>query len=132
MLNEGRTSRGIPWGHWCHVSRSSDKNLSVASAVEHNIPRVCAAQQRLHLRTLNITDGMQKEYGKLSSGQLQESVSVLPKLFAMLRETDAHIASAPTVRVPPAFPARQAAAHGLCEGVRGVPGAQRPRGGREA
>jgi hypothetical protein len=41
---------------------------------------------------------MSKEYGKLSSAQLQEFVSVLPKLFAMLRETDAHIASAPAAR----------------------------------
>lgn len=41
---------------------------------------------------------MTKDYGKLSSAQLKEFVAVLPKLFAMLRETDAHIASAPAAK----------------------------------
>lgn len=38
---------------------------------------------------------MKKEYGRLSSAQLQQFVGVLPKLFAMLRGTDAHISSVP-------------------------------------
>lgn len=44
-------------------------------------------------------DGVKKkEYGKLSSAQLQEFVGILPKLFEMLRKTDAHIATAPSAR----------------------------------
>jgi hypothetical protein len=39
-----------------------------------------------------------KDYGKLSSAQLQAFVGVLPELFAMLRDSDAHIASAPAER----------------------------------
>lgn len=41
---------------------------------------------------------MEKEYGKLSTAQLREFVGVLPNLFSMLRETDAHIASAPAAK----------------------------------
>lgn len=41
---------------------------------------------------------MDKQYGKLSSAQFQEFVGVLPKLFAMLRDMDAHIASTPAAK----------------------------------
>jgi hypothetical protein len=41
---------------------------------------------------------MSKEFGKLSSSQLQEFVGVLPKLLSMLREMEAHVASAPASR----------------------------------
>lgn len=41
---------------------------------------------------------MPKEYGKLSSEQLREFVTFLPKLLLMVREMDAHIASAPAAK----------------------------------